>query len=142
MEESVSGTCNILEGIAARDGEGSVGFTGKLKGAFRRLCQNAGAGTTLVNLVPTDNYLSVLCGGLKIIFMALQQTDHYRKDIYSALEDIPFIIGDHVAMVEINRSDEELHRRAAALYASLFNLMEVMFAWYLKSSLGKVDSVL
>lgn len=137
VEESVSNACSILEGLSEKDNELSAGFTGKLKGAFRKFCQNAGAGTTLVNLVPSDNYLSVLCGGLKIIFTALQQTDNYRKDIYSALEDLPFILNDHVAMIELNRADEELHRRAAALYTSLFALMEIIFAWFLKSPVGK-----
>lgn len=70
--------------------------------------------------------------------MALQQTDHFRKDIYSALEDLPFILSDHVAMVKLSLVDEELHRRTAALYASLFKLMEVIFAWFLKNSLGKI----
>lgn len=90
-----------------------------------------------MNIVPSDNYLSVLCGGLKVIFLALQQTDHYRRDIYTALEDLPFILNDHMAIIELNKSDEELHRRIAALYVSLFILMDVIFSWFLKSSLGE-----
>ena len=122
--------------MADKDSQAKPGFTGNMRKAFRKLCHNAGAGVNLVNLVPSDNYLSVLCGGLKVIFMALQQTDHYRKDIYNALEDLPFILTDHAAMVELNRSDEELHRRVAALYTSLFKLMEAIFSWFLKGSLG------
>lgn len=123
--------------MADKDGQAKPGFTGNMRKAFRKLCHNAGAGVNLVNLVPSDNYLSVLCGGLKVIFMALQQTDRYRKDIYNALEDLPFILTDHAAMVELDRSDEELHRRVAALYTSLFKLMEAIFSWFLKGSLGR-----
>ena len=137
MEQSVQNACSVLEELAEKDSHAKPGFTGTLRGAFRKLCQNAGAGVNLVNLVPSDNYLSVLCGGLKIIFIALQQTDHYRRDIYDTLEDLPFILNDHMAMVELNKSDEELHKRVAALYVTLFKLMEVIFSWFLKSSLGK-----
>ncbi|KAF5011929.1 hypothetical protein FDECE_1994 [Fusarium decemcellulare] len=135
VEESVLDACNVLERLSDKDRTISPGFTGKLKKAFRSLCSNAGAGTTLTNLVPTDSYCSVLCGGLKVIFKALEQTGNYRQEIYKALEELPFILNDNAALLELHHKDEELHRRVASLYTSVYRLMEVIVNWFLKRSL-------
>ncbi|RSL48874.1 hypothetical protein CEP54_012701 [Fusarium duplospermum] len=135
VEESVLVTCKVLENLSLKDKTITPGFTGKLKKAFRSLCSNAGAGTTLANLVPTESYLSVLCGGLKIIFKALEESSHYRQEVYNALEELPFILNDNAALLEIHTQDEELHRRVASLYTAIYRLMEVIISWFLKPSL-------
>ena len=140
VEDSLSDACSILEGLADKDTEIPPGFTGKLKAAFRNLCNRSGAGTTLVNLVPTDSYCSVLCGGLKIIFKALEKTGQYRREIYTALENIPFVLNDHAAVIRLNMGDCDLHKRAAGLYASIFNLMDVIVTWFMRSSTGRFPS--
>ncbi|KAF7537884.1 hypothetical protein G7Z17_g12766 [Cylindrodendrum hubeiense] len=136
VEESVLDTCKVLESLSSKDKAISPGFTGKLKNRFRSLCSHAGAGTTLVNLVPTDSYCSVLCGGLKIIFKALEETNNYRQEVYSALEELPFILNDNAALLGLNDKDGELHRRVASLYTAIYQLMEVIINWYLKRSLA------
>ncbi|RSM16662.1 hypothetical protein CDV31_004434 [Fusarium ambrosium] len=135
VEASVLDTCKVLENLSLKDKAITPGFTGKLKKAFRSLCSNAGAGTTLANLVPTDSYLSVLCGGLRIIFKALEESSHYRQEVYNALEELPFILNDNAALLEIHMRDEELHRRVASLYTAMYRLMEVIVSWFLKPSL-------
>ncbi|OBS25873.1 hypothetical protein FPOA_06407 [Fusarium poae] len=135
VEQSVSNACEALEAFSSRDKKYVPGFTGKLKRAFQKLCRNAGAGTNLTNLVPTDSYCSVLCGGLKIIFKALEETDRYREEIYNTLEELPFILNDNASFMSLNFADEDLHRRAAAIYAAIFGLMEVIIDWFLKRSL-------
>jgi hypothetical protein len=137
VEQSVSQACEALEQLSSKDKTLSPGFTNKLKGRFRSLCTNAGAGTTLTNLVPTDSYCSVLCGGLKIIFKALEETGKYREEVYNALEEIPFILDDNSALLDLYRDDGELHRRVASLYRAIYQLMEVIVDWFLKSSRGK-----
>ncbi|XEV01769.1 hypothetical protein FSHL1_007056 [Fusarium sambucinum] len=97
--------------------------------------QNAGAGANLINLISTDSYCSVLCGGLKIIFKALEETDRYREEIYNTLEELPFILNDNASFVSLNFADEDLHRRAAAIYAAIYGLLEVIIDWFLKPSL-------
>lgn len=126
----------MLEGLSEKDKTVSPGFTGKLKAAFRKLCEHAGAGTTLTNLVPTDSYCSILCGGMKVIFKALEETGRYRQEIYNAVENIPYILSDHTALLVLNSQDAELHNRTARLYRSIFQLMEIIVSWFLKSSLG------
>ncbi|RTE84229.1 hypothetical protein BHE90_001318 [Fusarium euwallaceae] len=135
VEASVLDTCKVLENLSLKDKAITPGFTGKLKKAFRSLCNNAGAGTTLANLVPTDSYLSVLCGGLRIIFKALEESSHYRQEVYNALEELPFILNDNATLLEIHMQDEELHRRVASLYTAIYRLMEVIVSWFLKPSL-------
>ncbi|KAM0228255.1 hypothetical protein ACHAPO_010904 [Fusarium lateritium] len=134
VDQSVSKACEALEAISSKDKERVPGFTGKLKQAFHKLCNNAGVGTTLANLVPTDSYCSILCGGLKIIFKALEETGRYREEVYNALEELPFILNDNAAFIGLHAKDENLHRRVAAIYAAIYGLMEVIVDWFLKPS--------
>ncbi|KAM0191650.1 hypothetical protein ACHAPI_008701 [Fusarium lateritium] len=134
VEQSVSETCKALEQLSSKDKALSPGFTNKLRERFRSLCTHAGAGTTLTNLVPTDSYCSVLCGGLKVIFKALEETGRYREEVYNALEEIPFILDDSSALLDLYRDDSELHRHLASLYRAIYQLMEVIADWFLKSS--------
>jgi hypothetical protein len=137
VEQSVSNACEALEALSLKEKKHVPGFTGKLKQAFQKLCRNAGTGTTLINLVPTDSYCSILCGGLKIIFQALQETDRYREEIYNTLEELPFVLNDNASFLSLNFADEDLHRRAASIYAAIYGLMEVIIDWFLKRSLGE-----
>jgi hypothetical protein len=136
VEESALSACNTFEKLAAKDKERTPGFTGKLKQGFRSLCRNAQAGKTLLSLVPDGDYTSPLCGGLRIIFTALESSDSYRQEIYNALEDLPNQLNDHSALLHLNKDDEELHRRSAILYAAVFKLLETICSWLLKSKLG------
>lgn len=131
-------TCKTLEALSEKDKATAPGFTGKLRGRFRSLCSNAGAGATLAQMVPNDSYFSVLSGGLKVIFRALEQAGAYRNEVYEALEELPFILNDNAALLELHKRDEELHRRLAGLYAAVYNLMDVIIGWFLKPSLGEI----
>lgn len=140
VEDSVTRACKALEALAAADKAATPGFTGKLRSRFRSLCSHAGAGSTLSQMVPSDSYFSVLAGGLKVIFKALEQTGLYRQEVYAALEELPFILNDNAALLELHGQDEELHRRIAGLYAAIYKFMDVIISWFLKPSLGKLLS--
>ncbi|KAI9150606.1 NAD(P)H azoreductase [Paramyrothecium foliicola] len=135
VEESVARACETLEVLCHKDKTLSPGFTGKLKKAFRSLCGQAGAGTTLTNFVPTDSYCSILCGGLKVVFKALEQTGFYRQEVYNTLEELPFILNDNAALLDLHKEDAELHRRIASLYTAMYKLVEVILNWFLKRSI-------
>ncbi|KAI2466562.1 hypothetical protein F4781DRAFT_405303 [Annulohypoxylon bovei var. microspora] len=125
--------CNTLDGLSAQD-QNTSGFTGKVKSAFRALCQKAEIGSTFVSMVPSEMPCSsVLCGGLKAVFTALKQSHNYREDVYKAIEDIPYIINDHAVYIDIHAEDEELHRRNAALHVALFHLMQHILLWFVKN---------
>ncbi|KAI1417812.1 hypothetical protein F5Y13DRAFT_151896 [Hypoxylon sp. FL1857] len=133
VESSMMSTCNTLDALAVQD-HNTNGFTNKVKSAFRALCQKAEIGLTFASMVPSDMPCgSVLCGGLKAIFTALERTHNYREDVYRAIEDIPYIINDHAVYIDIDTEDEELHRRNAALYQALFRLMQHILLWFVKN---------
>ncbi|KAI1460701.1 hypothetical protein F4805DRAFT_372674 [Annulohypoxylon moriforme] len=133
VENSMVSACNTLDTLSSKDHDTS-GFTGKIKWAFRALCQKAEMGSTFVSMVPNEvPCSSVLCGGLKAVFTALERSHNYREDVYKAIEDIPYIINDHAVYIEIHAEDEELHRRSAALYVALFQLMQHILLWFVKN---------
>ncbi|KAK3315819.1 hypothetical protein B0H66DRAFT_559782 [Apodospora peruviana] len=137
VETEVSTACSALENLASRDKDLS-GSAGKLRRAFRGLCQHAGAGQTFVSLIPNDafGFSSILCGSLKVIFTGLYQTAVYREEVYRALEDLPYILTDHAVHVNISlfNDDEELHRRTASLYVAVFKVLEHLLGWFVKNS--------
>lgn len=139
VESELQSAYSALEGLASRDKDFS-GSMGKLKRAFRGLCQHAKAGETFVSLVPNDAFglSSILCGGLKIIFTGLSETALYREEVYRALEELPYTLTDHAVNVNISLygDDDELHRRTASLYVSIFRLLEHLLGWFVKNSFG------
>ncbi|KAK8065716.1 hypothetical protein PG997_012463 [Apiospora hydei] len=133
VDAAMLAACDSLERIATKDRDTS-GFTGKVKSAFRALCQRANIGLNFTNLVPQDfPGGSVLCGGLKMVFTALQSTSSYQDDVYRAIEDLPFTINDHAAYIRLDKQDEDLHRRNAALCTALFQLLECILSWFAKN---------
>ena len=143
VHDSVTRACGALDRLSEKDEEVAPGISGRLKKAFRSLCDNAGAGKTVANFVPSDAYLSVLCGGLKVIFTALEQTGQYREDVCATLEELPVILTDSGALLEQRHRDEQLHKRIVTLYTNIFKLMEIVIDWFLKTRRGKschVDS--
>lgn len=135
VEDSVQDACNGLEKLATKD-KNMSGSLGKLKRAYRSLCKNAGAGQTAASLIPNDSFgfTSVLCGSLKAVFTGLRATGLYRQEVYRTLEDLPSRLKDLAADVKSHEHDEEIHRRAAALYVAAFNLLNHILHWFLKSN--------
>ncbi|KAI1340922.1 hypothetical protein F5Y15DRAFT_414644 [Xylariaceae sp. FL0016] len=134
IEISAATTCDMLQGIAKKNADTHKDTAGRLRRAFNRLCNNAGAGVTLSKLVPSDGYTSIICGGLNVIFTALQKSGLYRKEVLDSLEVIPSLLQENAALLELDKSDEGLHRRVAAIYEALFELMQEIMRWFLQNS--------
>lgn len=117
----------------------TTGLRSKLQKGFKTLCQHAGAGQTFVSLIPSDLFglSSLLCGALKMIFSAMQQSETHRTEVYKALAELPILICDHSVFCKGLIEDEQLHWRASELYASIFRLLGHIFNWYSKSSIGE-----
>ncbi|XXG99265.1 hypothetical protein Hte_005602 [Hypoxylon texense] len=136
VENSMLSACKTIDALSDQD-RSTVGFTGKVKSAFRALCERAEIGLTFTSMVPSElPCSSVLCGGLKTIFTALQRSHNYREDVYRAIEDIPYTLNDHALDITIHVQDGELHRRNAALYVALFRLMQHLLTWFVKNPIG------
>ena len=127
-----------MRNLLAED-QAITGLRSKLKNGFQTLCQHAGAGQTFVSLIPSDLFglSSLLCGALKMIFSAMQQSETHRTEVYKALAELPVLICDHSAPCKGHKDDEQLHRRASELYASVFRLLGHIFNWYSKSLIGE-----
>ncbi|KAI1765477.1 hypothetical protein GGR53DRAFT_261497 [Hypoxylon sp. FL1150] len=135
VENSMLLACDTIDDLSDKD-RSTIGFTGKVKSAFRALCQRAEIGLTFTSMVPSEMPCSsVLCGGLKAVFTALQRSHNYREDVYKAIEDIPYILNDHALDISVGAQDGELHRRNAALYVALFRLMQHILVWFVKNPL-------
>jgi hypothetical protein len=143
VEQSVQDACSGLEALATKDKDMS-GSLGRVKRAYRNLCRNAGAGQTAAALIPNDSFgfTSVLCGSLKVVFSGLRTTGTYRQEVYRTLEDLPIRLKDLAADVESYDRDEEIHRRAAALYAATFQLLNHILHWFLKNSFCQCNNML
>lgn len=137
VEESLMAACETLEALAKRD-KALSGISGRLKGAYLKLCMHAGAGETLSYLIP-DGLMcaSTLRGGLKMIFAALQQSHSYDEEVYRALEDIPFVINQHVPYMDMYRKNKDLHIFNASLHASIFRLLQHLLSWFTDSRAGR-----
>ena len=139
VEVELQTACAAVESLASSDRELS-GSVGKLRRAFRGLCQHANAGQTFVSVVPNDAFgiSSIVCGSLKVIFNGLHQAAVYRQEVYKTLEDLPYILADHSAPIDVSlyHHDEELHGRTAALCVAVFRLLEHLLGWFMKNTFG------
>lgn len=139
VESSLQSTCQALEEVSKKDKDLSSA-AGKLRGAFRTLCRCAGVGHTFASILPNDSLglASAVCGGFKVIFLGLQKMGIYREEIYRTLEDLPYVLSDHTVSGDVPTysEDEELHGRAALLYASVFKLLEHILQWFVKNAVG------
>ncbi|KAK3689416.1 hypothetical protein B0T22DRAFT_171754 [Podospora appendiculata] len=134
VQLSMERACQTLDKAAALDKD-VTGFTGKLKKGFNALCQNAGAGKLFTALIPSDlMFASALCGGLNVIFTALEQTGFHREAVYSALERLPVILSNHDGYILIAADDAELHRRTAKLYAGVCLTLNHILNWFMMNS--------
>jgi hypothetical protein len=128
--------CAALEKVSTRDSDLS-GIRGKMRKAFRGLCKNAGAGKIFTQLIPDDIGGSVLCGGLNVIFTALEQTGFHREAVYRALERLPRILNNHVEYAELASEDAEVHRRTAKLYTEVLLTLEHILRWFMMDAFGR-----
>ncbi|KAK3317645.1 hypothetical protein B0T19DRAFT_295381 [Cercophora scortea] len=134
VQLSMERACQTLDKAAALDKD-VTGFTGKLKKGFNTLCQNAGAGKLFTALIPNDlMFSSALCGGLNVIFTALEQTGFHREAVYKALERLPAILSNHDGYTLIAADDAELHRRTAKLYAEVCLTLNHILNWFMMNS--------
>jgi hypothetical protein len=100
VQSSMERACEMIEKMSSRDRDLS-GYRGKIKKTFRSFCKHAGGGKMLTALIPSDTFGSVLCGGLNVIFTALEQTGFHREAVYRALEILPRILNDHAEYIEL-----------------------------------------
>lgn len=147
LDQGVQEACRDLQAREAEDRKPASTSVGRVKKAFRSFCRHAGAGQTLISLLPSDmfGFSSVLCAGFKTVFSAMHQAALYRDTIFRALEELPRVLEDSSELCKLNMfgQDENLHRRCSGLFAAVFDALRHILQWFVRNSFGRyIDFVL
>ncbi|KAL9616245.1 MAG: hypothetical protein Q9160_008871 [Pyrenula sp. 1 TL-2023] len=119
---------------AAQDAEAVYVQAGKkgLRKTGRVLATKSEAALPFVRLIPNENCLSVLCGGLKIVFEAASRISERRDQVLKALLRIPNVISLAQESMENFPSDTALYNKASALYLAALAAIEGTTKWLMK----------
>lgn len=83
-----------------------------------------------LQLIPSETYTSILCGGLKIIFGAAQRMSFIRGKVMKALGDVPQVITKTQRCLEIYReTDPVLQDLAVEVYLAILVAIGRMVEW-------------
>lgn len=141
LDRGVQAACRDLEALAAQDKKPASTSIERVKKVFRSFCRHAGAGQTIVSLLPGDmfGFSSVLWAGFKIVFSAMHQTTLYRDAMFRALEALPCVLEDSSELCKLSKfgNDENLHRRCSALFAAVFDALRHILQWFVRSPFGR-----
>ncbi|KAJ5214937.1 hypothetical protein N7468_010616 [Penicillium chermesinum] len=104
------------------------GAWGRVRRAFRGLGQNGEAVEKWLGMVPSqENYLSVICGGVKLILGAAARMSDIRDSALSGLHDIPVLLSGAQRVLGIYNSSQQLKALSASLYvATLTSLGHIL----------------
>ncbi|KAH8892829.1 hypothetical protein GQ53DRAFT_861016 [Thozetella sp. PMI_491] len=130
VHASMERACAALEKVSAKEKQ-PAGLSGKLRKSFRFLCKHARVGKFVAQLIPNDSFGSVLCGGLNVIFTAMEQTGFQREAVYKALELLPRILESHVPYTELACDRPDIHRRTAKLYIEICRTLDQILRWFM-----------
>ncbi|KAI1736126.1 hypothetical protein F4680DRAFT_469409 [Xylaria scruposa] len=136
VEDTLSLACNELDKtVFGRKGDSHL--LGRMKRGFQSLCRHAKTAQTFISFIPSEFMCSsVLTGGLKAIFTALEKTGNHRQEIQKALVDIPEILDETTFRMRFHQYSEELHRKSAKLFAAVLRVMSHILRWlYLMADL-------
>ncbi|KAI9823115.1 MAG: hypothetical protein M1826_000266 [Phylliscum demangeonii] len=121
-----------LEYVAA-----GKGVTGLLRKVFRALGDNEPQLSPLLDLIPNDKYLSLLYGGLKLIFAAAKKMAEKRSLILESLEEMPDTVETAYRARQLFRSDQQLIQLATELHYALLDAIDCMISWLLEKAWKK-----
>ncbi|KAL1386727.1 hypothetical protein HDK64DRAFT_339409 [Phyllosticta capitalensis] len=103
---------------------------GSLRSGFRRFSNNANSVKVFADLIPSsDSYLSVLCGGIKLVCVAASRIGHIRKVVTEFLLQVHSLLDDKGKLLNLYREDVELHRRNADLSTSILVALGEIVRW-------------
>ncbi|KAG6361144.1 hypothetical protein INS49_009368 [Diaporthe citri] len=135
VKSQVGKACGVLEKILLKKKK-RPGLVGSIRRGFDKLCRNAGTGKAFVSIIPQDLMIaSAVSGGLKIIFVALEQHGIYEESVFNALEGLPDILNTTGRYSQIVVTDEEIHRLTAQFYTRVCEVLDYILRWMMDSVL-------
>ncbi|MCJ1462582.1 hypothetical protein MMC07_001184 [Pseudocyphellaria aurata] len=134
--DEVTQAANLAEEKYLKDAKGPKG---SIRRFFRLTGDNARVIEPWVNLLPNDQYFSVLCGGLKLILGVAARRSEQREDILDTFKKVPEIVLRTQRYHELIPNDRVLQDCAFALYLALLEMISGMISSLVgKSLLTKV----
>ncbi|KAH8178564.1 hypothetical protein LIA77_00083 [Sarocladium implicatum] len=94
----------------------------------------------LTDMIPDQDGLSVLRGGLKVVFKLVQRRINNREDILNAFEDIPLTFLQACEKLQAHPDDVELRRYVQDLFTTLVEHMPKLVNILLRQHKGSLPS--
>ncbi|KAK7539259.1 uncharacterized protein J3D65DRAFT_618039 [Phyllosticta citribraziliensis] len=103
---------------------------GSVRSGFRRFSNNSNSVKVFADLIPSsDSYLSVLCGGIKLVCVAASRIGQIRKIVTEFLLQIHSLLDDKGKLLDLYSRDIELHRRNAELSTCILVVLAEIVRW-------------
>ncbi|MCJ1401380.1 hypothetical protein MMC11_004592 [Xylographa trunciseda] len=113
-------------------------FWGRLRRAFRKLGDHNKAIGGWLGLLPEQSqYLSILCGGLKLILTAAERLKNVHDEVFTALCDIPTILSSTQRVLAMLKNSEKLHHCSSALYVAILQALSLILEYFKLNTLKK-----
>ncbi|MCJ1385116.1 hypothetical protein MMC17_008235 [Xylographa soralifera] len=119
--------------------EDTKGIWGGLCRAFRKLGDHNKAIEGWLGLLPGESeYLSILCGGLKLILSAAERLQKVRDEVFDALREIPNIISSTQRVLAMLKKSKKLQRYSLALYVAILQVLTHILEYFKRKAITKV----
>ncbi|KAI4673643.1 uncharacterized protein J4E88_008699 [Alternaria novae-zelandiae] len=113
-----------------------------IRGAFRRVGDNAKSIQPFVGLLPDGEY-KTLCGGLTLILTAMTQHSEVRERMAELLEEVPEIVNLCEQYQTLYPGRNTMQLRVNDVYTNLLIALEAIVDWYKQSAWKRgTDSLL
>lgn len=112
-------------------------FAGKIRKAMGILCESASVGKVFTSVIPNDlNLASAVCGGLNVVFSAMEQKAVHERSIRDAMEELPLILRTHEPFAEAATRDLRIHQETDALYVAVCQVLQHIIEWLIENSIS------
>ncbi|KAF3933751.1 hypothetical protein ABW19_dt0207003 [Dactylella cylindrospora] len=117
----------------------TVGFWGKMRYGFRKFGENSSAFESWLGLIPSqDSYMSIICGGLKVIIRAAGRINRIREEVVKALEDIPDRLCETQFAIESFSASVRVKTEAIRVYVELLRTLDCIIKYFNDRPTNKV----
>ncbi|KAK0672653.1 hypothetical protein QBC41DRAFT_313089 [Cercophora samala] len=107
------------------------GMWNKIRKGLSSFGRNAKAFDAWASLLPSQSeYVSVLCGGLKLILGAAARLHDLNSDVCDALAEIPILLKSTHLVLGVFKRSKDLHQASAALYSAILAALHHIILWY------------
>lgn len=112
-------------------------FVGKVRKVFSVLCESAALGKVFTSVIPSELGLaSSICGGLNVIFSAMEQKAIHERSVRDAIEELPLILRTHEPFAEAAAYDIRIHQETDGLYVAVCHVLQHVVKWLIENSLS------